>query len=94
MKVVVSSKALFNALSRLDLDSETVYNVVLDNDVLSINTYSKTAKLAAGTVVFQAAVPEQSSVRWDWVKRLVGAVDEQPITLNIFPKGINVTFQY
>lgn len=94
MKVVVSSKTLANALSELDLENELVYNVVLENNILSINTDSKTVKVGVGTVVFSAAVPNQSDVKWDWVKRLVCAVEEQPITLHIFPTGINVLFQY
>ncbi len=94
MKVVVSSKALAKALGELDLENERVYNVVLENDLLSINTDTKTVKIGVGTFVFQAAVPDQSDVKWDWVKRLVSAVEDQPIALHIYPKGINVIFQY
>lgn len=93
MKVIVSSKTLYKRLSEIDFDKESVYNVVLEDNVLRINANTKSVEVYCETVTFKASV-KQANRRWDWIKELCNKVEEQPIVLEIYENGVNVIFQY
>ncbi len=84
MKVLISSKSLSNALSKIDFKTDSVYNVTLENSELSINTQTQSLMIYVVVLEFEA----------DWINKLVSAVDEQPIALEIHENCTNVIFQY
>jgi len=99
MKILVSSKALANKLSRIDFDNDSVYNLVLNpignttSCELSINTIKQSIKIMVESVKFQAAV-NQEHRNWDWIKQTLMAVNDQPVVLEITENCVSVIFQY
>lgn len=93
MKVIVSSKNLYKRLSEIDFNKESIYNVVLEDNVLRINANTKSVEIYCEIVTFKASI-KQENRRWDWVKELCSKVEEQPITLHISENVVNVIFQY
>ena len=99
MKILVSSKALANKLSRIDFANDSVFNVVLNpvgnttSCELSINTNTQSIKIVVESIKFQAAV-NQEHRNWKWVMKLLSSVEEQPVVLEISEHVVNVIFQY
>jgi hypothetical protein len=102
MKILVSTKALGKLLSQIP-ENEFVQRVNLEggkhagdfhgNGVLTLITNTKTFELPVHILKFEASVKVQDR-RWDWLNNLMNQVDEQPISLEIYEKVINIIFQY
>lgn len=94
MKTVVSSKQLATNLSLIDFDSDHVVEVGADENELIIDTAEGTTVRIGCEISQRTLIIKQENRRWDWVKRLVDNVEEQPIVLDISENVVNVLFQY
>jgi hypothetical protein len=93
MKIVISSKYLASNLSLIDFEKETVQNLVLLSCNLTLNTEHQSITMSVETSGYNCTM-NQHDRRWDWVKKLVIKVEEQPIVLEITENILNVVFQY
>lgn len=95
MHFLISSKALAKLLSKLNLEKEYVTDIFLKGDEITILAVTN-------SVTFKAEIMStnnkdriyQHNRRWDWIKKLVTVVEDQPITLFITEGCVSVTFQY
>ena len=94
MKIIVSSKQLAADLSLIDFDNDHVVEVGADENELIIDTQEGTTVRIGCEMSQRTMIIKQENRRWDWVKRLVENVEEQPIVLDISENIINVIFQY
>lgn len=99
MKLLVSSKQLAKKLSELP-EMEFVLSATLRRDekykdagILLLLTQTKAIEICVHILKFEAAL-NQEGRRWDGIYRLVKKCQEQPITLELFPRVTNVIFQY
>jgi hypothetical protein len=92
MKLLISSKTLATGLSKIDL---SITKVELSGDELLLWSGSDYIQVRIGYRISEHGQSlYQNGVRWDWVKRLVDKVDEQPIILDISERSVNIIFQY
>ena len=97
MRAIISSKHLAEILSKIDFSNdEYVEGVYTENDTLHICTNRQVIPVGSEIIMnFQDDKKvEQENRRWDWVKKLVNQVDEQPIVLHIARNVVQVAFQY
>jgi hypothetical protein len=93
MKIIVSSKSLAACLNKLDLESNHIERIVANGDELTFINRLQSEDLSCVISFFQPML-RQIDTRWDWVKKLVNQVDEQPIVLNISENDVQVIFTY
>ncbi len=93
MKVLVSSKSLYNVLSQIDFNTDSVRNVILNKFQLIINTYTQSVNVCIETRSQESTII-QENVRWDFIKSTVGKLDDQPIALDIHENVTNIILQY
>ncbi|MDD4972013.1 MAG: hypothetical protein PHT07_21510 [Paludibacter sp.] len=94
MKILVSSKSLADCLNKLDLEDEIIERIVPNADEITFITAYHSVKLLCGAITDFRPMIIQSGRRWDWIKKLVNVVDEQPIVVEINKERVNVIFQY
>ncbi len=95
MKILVSSKHLYEKLSEIDFYSDKVVSASVSERVFTITTSTKQIYLHSEPIAFvRDKYIRQESRRWDFVKKLVDSVGEQPIVLEIYEGVTNVIFQY
>ena len=106
MKIKVSSKELATKLSRIDFSENVVRSVSFTN----IKTISDTVKIYEMKLnlkdSYQTVIVEINNTkdlknfivqrynRWDLVRNLNMAINDQPITLEIKTEKLNVIFNY
>lgn len=93
MKILISSKQLAAELVKIDFGNETVMQVRGEGSNLVINTDKQTIEMWCEMLQFEPRV-RQENVRWDWVKRLVNVVEDQPIVLDIRENIVSVIFHF
>ncbi len=93
MKILVSSRCLATCMGKIDFEGgEYITSIKLNNDELIFFTENKSVSLIV-FVIISGDVSVRCH-RWDWVKRLVTKIEEQPILLDINNDFCNVIFQY
>lgn len=95
MKAIISSRYLASKLNEIDFTAKWIKDLYSENDktiVLHFNTDENITLMCE--VGIRWPHMNQENVRWDWVKKLVNQVDEQPIILNINESRIEIIFQY
>ena len=93
MKILISSKYLATKLAEFDFETDTILAIRGEGSNLYLDGNKKTVEIWCDILEFNPRI-KQENRRWDWVKKLVDSVDEQPITLQITENIINVIFQY
>lgn len=93
MKIILSSKTLAKKLKEIDFETDSVVSVDIINNEFIVTTLFKTIKLEVTSLECGGMV-KQDSRRWDWIKKLVSNVSEQPIVLHIYENITSVIFQY
>jgi hypothetical protein len=90
MKIIISTLSLRNALNELD---ESVVSIETQGNSLKIKGKSKYKYLYCE---IRNGVPflNQSLVRWDWVRKLMNQIDEQPALLEISDSQIDIKLSY
>ena len=92
MKVVISSKSLYEELKKIDFDNESVESVKFIEDNMIIFTQISCVILWIENK--EKISFNQHNARWDWVKKLLSQVDEQPIVINVNENKVSVIFEY
>jgi hypothetical protein len=94
MKAIISTKYLAGILNEIDIDANNAIrmqevprgiNVLFGDDIVEIN--------CEVTKRGFHAIKDQESARWDWIKKIVNQVDEQPAVLTISKNSIAIEFQ-
>ncbi len=96
MKILVSAEALRRALKNLNLERETVTDVLFKGNRMTIlaNTHSVELHFTwVGVEGWQDRIP-QNGRPWDRIKKLINLVENQPVVLEINDYITNITFQY
>jgi hypothetical protein len=93
MKIIVSSKSMYNCLKGIYFDNESVISVYLNRNELIFYTSKRSVSLLVESSE-QMALYNQADRRWDWVCELLKSVGEQPIVMEITDKKLDVIFQY
>lgn len=95
IKILISAKYLAKKLNDIDFETEYVTEVALGSKQnLIIKTTKKILDIPVEVLEFSAFGLRQENRRWDWVKKLVSQVDEQPIVLQITEGMAEIKFQY
>jgi hypothetical protein len=94
MKIVVSSKSLAICLNKLNLETEYVLSVTLKDKILRFNTLKHSVEIYVEPNTSEPTYIRQENRRWDWVKKLVNQVNDQPISVEISESSVNLIFQY
>ena len=96
MNILVSSKLMYQKLSEIDFDtvSLSVADVIAVNGgiELVLSDYKKIE--IPCEVSGYLTTQSQFQARFDWVKKLLGQVDEQPVNIIIDGKNLTVAFHY
>ena len=92
IRIIVSSKHLANQLNELNTDE--IYRVDVDGDnCIAISTATQSVDIhCVVDSIDKRLYPEGR--RWDWLRKLVNQVDEQPIILEISEVSLKVYFVY
>lgn len=80
-------------LQKINFEIENVEHVKYEDDNLVISTNKQIIKIICGCLNYHVTI-KQENRRWDWVKKLVTRVEEQPIVLEIYEGCVSVIFQY
>lgn len=103
-KLVCSSKALYNKLNKIySQNGQDVDEVSLDKE--SISFISNNVNLASlyiipyivdenNKFVSTPIAISQFHRRWDWVYKLVKAIEDQPLVVEISELSVKITFNY
>ena len=95
MKILISSKRLAEFLNKLITeDCLEIEMIVADGRDLTFFTSDKSEKLWDCEILRSAPMVKQRNRRWDGVKKIVNAVNEQPIELEIYEEVVNVIFRF
>lgn len=98
MNVLVSSKTLFNQLNKLDIKNHGVDKVELTTvfgELRYLKIYSGDKEVE---IHVESNDKDQDLInyptRWDWIKKELGRISEQPVVLSIgkFSSTITMTF--
>lgn len=92
MKLLVSSNYLAQQLNKVDFHE--VSAVRLEGKELQIFTNNGMVKVDCEVLKCDFPIVPQEHRRWDWVKKLVNQVNEQPIVLRIYRGYVEIAFQY
>ena len=93
MKILISSKHLAAELNKIDFDNDHINSIKAKGFSIYVLTNYQSIEIPVEIIEHEPDVL-QSDRRWDWVKKLVNQVDEQPIVLDISERIVNVIFQY
>ena len=93
MRILISSKQLATELNKINFEEEDVFQVRGEGSDLIICTNKQNIEIQCEILEFEPRILQEDR-RWDWVKNLVNAIDEQPIVLDIHENAINVIFHY
>jgi hypothetical protein len=94
MKIIVSSKSLAECLNKIDFEAESIERIVADKGEITFITATKAEILSCEIMIFNPMIKQSIDQRWDWVKKLVNQVNEQPIVVHFNEDILNVIFQY
>ena len=94
MKVLISSKQLAHELNKIDFSIENVIGIIEESKGIVLSTARQNIGISCEVLIKGMKIMRQGDIRWDWIKKLVNKVDEQPITLEISENTVNVIFQY
>ena len=93
MKILVSSTRLFDVLSEFDFKSDSIKQVRAENGCIYLDSNTKTINLYCDIFNFKARV-DQNGRRWDWIKKIVSKMEDQPIVVTMLPEGNNITLMF
>ena len=94
MKILISSKQLAHELNKIDFRIENVIGIIEESKGIVLSTERQNIETSCIILTEGMKIIKQYKRRWDWIKKLVNQVDEQPVTLEISEGIINVIFQY
>lgn len=103
MKILISSKQLASDLNQINFQNDTVIGAYTMSNILNKSTFlvliTHHGHIMIGCQILQSSygsdnILYQTDRRWDWVKKLVDAVKDQPIVLDIKETSVNVMFSY
>lgn len=92
MKILVSTKAMAKFLDQIP-ENEFVERANMEDGELILISQTKTIRMPVHIMEFEASV-RVSDRRWDWVHDLMKQASEQPVTIEIRERRINILFQY
>lgn len=93
MKILVSSKSLYSVLDSHIIDHNSIKSAKLQGDCLILHHFY--TPIVIEVEVLEAG-PEvcQYGARWNWLKKTLSKVPEQPVTLEIKEDIVNLIFQF
>ena len=103
MRILMSSKSLSDSLKKIDFDDESVLEVKLeDKNTLKIYTeFQEISIQCEGLHTQRNYLPDgmcetavQRMRRWDFLRQLVSAIEDQPIHIDISHDFLSVEFIY
>lgn len=98
IKIVVSSSFFAECLGKIDLEGDNVAQASISDNggmfQLNLMTAKDDAIQIPVEVEYSDAFLQIKSGRWDWVKKLLNDVSDQPVAIRIWENGVHVTFQY
>lgn len=93
MRIIISSKYLQTKLNNFDFKKDGILSVNSKKGLLYLNgRYSSIELWTEHKPAFNHF--DQDGANWDWVKKLMNQVDEQPIVLDIAKNSVQIIFQY
>lgn len=93
MKIVISSKHLSLQLKLIDFDKDSIESIHIKREAIWLRSEHKSIELRGKCYFRQEKIVQEDS-RWDWVKKLVDEVEEQPIVLDVRKNKVSVIFDY
>lgn len=98
MKILVSSKYLATELNKIDQRIMLAELHVInreDPSECNLLLHYESGRIALRVAVLAHTTEmDQSNCRWDWVRDLMNAIEEQPVSLDITENKVKVTFEY
>ena len=96
MKVLLSSKVLYDKLKQLNLEEDSVSSVSLVDKKLTICTHKKTVNVSVHTQKDEmgAVIVSSHEIRWDFLYRDLKDLSERPIILDIDKSKLELIIQY
>jgi hypothetical protein len=103
MKVLVSSKYLYSKLRELDLENESVVRVMFlkilrdvryENSLVLVTQKNNVTIDVEPLGIIAPVTIDQTDRRWDWIKKTVVFIPDQPIVLEISEKEVNIILTY
>lgn len=92
MKAIMSSRELSLKLDKIDFDEDRVIKVSSNEGQLNILTSKSNITILCE--VSENKSIDQENNRWDWLKRLVYQIEEQPIVLDLDNNKLNIIISY
>lgn len=94
MNILISSKYLSSVLKKINFNEDNVQYILGGSYEISFVTTVKTIDVSC--IIISDFTPriKQAERRWDWIKKLVSNVNDQPIVLNISENNVKVSFDY
>jgi hypothetical protein len=93
MKIVISSKELASKLNEIDFEEEYVIRVNSEMNRIIIKTKDNNYNIDCVVSESNTCV-NQFNNNWNWLKKLVNDIDEQPIVLELFDHILNIIISY
>jgi len=94
MKIIVSSKHLYQELSKIDFDKQGVNVVGFKKQGITLYTGYNSIDILADISYNEPSSMKQDNNRWDLILKLVSQIDDQPITLDIHEFKVEVIFNF
>lgn len=99
IKCIFSSKFLAYWLAVILEDDDSILYIKRGKDVIVIKTHNSYITLSTTFVkscisTIQKNKIKQHNIRWDRIRDTLSKVPDQPVTLEITKKVVNVIFQY
>ena len=92
MKILVSSKRFAEFLNNIDVDTVESCRVV-DNK-FHLRSALKSCSLPVESRETDTGTINQENVRWDWLKRDVYGIQEQPLVIEFFDNKATIILNY
>lgn len=93
MKIIVSSKHLFSVLSKIDFEKDFVEGVIISEGKFIFNTNSENLEMYVHSDTKNESLPQWNR-DWLGVRKLLGNVEEQPLTIKITSDEIFIYFYF
>ena len=96
MKVLVSSKVLYDKLKQLNLEEDSVSSVSLVDKKLTICTHKNAVNVNVHTQFGEigTVIVASHEIRWDFLYRDLKNLSERPIILNVDKNKLELIIQY
>jgi hypothetical protein len=94
-RILISTKLLAQELNRIDFNKGVfVTKILMNDDHIFIETSEKKRISINVEIIRYAGEIIQHNARWDWVKRQMNKVDEQPVSLSLRKNRVTIIYDY